>query len=218
MVETLAKDLCIILVAGFLSGAICRRLGVSLIVGYLVVGAVIGVGGLGLVSDRNHEIEHLAEIGVLLLLFSIGLEFSLEEIREWLGRFFIGGSVQMLLVGGTVAIGLLAWEMNWQPAFLLASALAFSSTVLVFKALSEFGEATSSHGRSAIAILLFQDAALVPLLLVAPLLTSDGVRHETTDYLILALKSGLFIAGILLLRRFVASIGVPLVPHCGTQN
>ena len=139
------------------------------------------------------------------------LEFSLDEICEWLGRFFAGGSVQMLLVGLPIALALFGWGLNWQAAVLLASALAFSSTVLVFKALSEVGEAASGHGRSAIGILLFQDAALVPLLLLAPLLTSDGNGHEASDYLALALKSILFIASVFVSRRLVSRFGVPIV-------
>ena len=170
MTLSLVYDLLILLTAGLAAALICRRLSVSVLIGYLLVGAVIGHGVLGWVQDEEHQLAHFAEVGVFLLLFSIGLEFSIDDLKRLGSNFVIGGGSQMLLVAGPVT-GVLLWlGLAWQPALLIASAVAFSSTVLVFRALTEYGHSQQPHGRRAIGILLFQDAALVPLLLMVPLL------------------------------------------------
>ena len=209
MLETLVYDLLIILAAGLFAGLVCRRLRVSVLVGYLLVGAVIGKGTFGWVSDEHHEIEHIAEAGVFLLLFSIGLEFSLEELWRLGRNLVVGGSIQMLLVALPTAALLLGTGMNWQPAVLIAAAVAFSSTVLVFKALSEWGHSSLPHGRRAIGVLLFQDAALIPLLLLVPLLTGTGETAGAVQYAILAGVSVAFVVAIVLLRYALAKWIVP---------
>ena len=142
MLGTLVYDLLIILTAGLIAGLVCRRLRVSVLVGYLVVGTLLGKGVLGWISDENHEIEYIAEAGVFLLLFSIGLEFSLDDLLRLGRNLVIGGSVQMLLVALPVMCILIGSGMEWRPAVLLAAATSFSSTVLVFKALSEWGQSS----------------------------------------------------------------------------
>jgi len=96
MFGNIIYDLLIILAAGLAAGLICRWLNVSVLVGYLVVGAIIGRNSMGWVIDDQHEIETIAEAGVFLLLFSIGLEFSLAELWRLGRHLLIGGSVQML--------------------------------------------------------------------------------------------------------------------------
>ena len=209
MLTELIYDILIILSAGLFADVLCRRVGVPPLVGYLVVGAVIGQGTLGLVRDTHHEIEHIAEVGVFLLLFSIGLEFSLEELQKLGRHFFIGGGVQMLLVAAPVAAVMAAFGIDWQASLLIATACAFSSTVLVFKALSEWGQLAVPHGRRAVGILLFQDAALIPLLLVIPLITGSGEAAGAADYAILAVKSTLFIASVIFVRRLMAEWIIP---------
>ena len=205
----LVNDLLIILAAGLVAGLACRQMRVSVIVGYLVVGVVIGQGVLGWVSGETHEIEYIAEAGVYLLLFSIGLEFSLDELWR-LGRsLLVGGSVQMLLVAVPVFGILIALGQPPSPAAIIALAASFSSTVLVFKALSEWGHASLPHGRRAIGILLFQDAALIPILLMVPLLTG-GEAHTVSDYVILAATSTIFVGSIVALRRLLAHWLIPL--------
>ena len=134
MTLSLVYDLLILLTAGLAAALICRRLSVSVLIGYLLVGTVIGHGVLGWVQDEEHQLAHFAEVGVFLLLFSIGLEFSIDDLKRLGSNFVIGGGSQMLMVAGPVT-GVLLWlGLAWQPALLIASAVAFSSTVLVFRA------------------------------------------------------------------------------------
>ncbi len=168
VVTKLVLDLLVILTAGLTAGIISKRFGLSVLVGYLVVGAVLGHGGLGVIASGTPQVKYLAEAGALLLLFSIGLEFSLRELVR-LGRaFFVGGTLQMIAVAVPVALVAGRLGLGGGPAVLVGAAVALSSTILVYKALEEFGQTETPHGRRAIAILLFQDAALVPLMLLVP--------------------------------------------------
>ena len=210
MLGTLVYDLLIILTAGLVAALVCRWLHVSVLIGYLVVGALVGRAALGWVSDDQHQIEYIAEAGVFLLLFSIGLEFSLDELWRLGRNLVIGGSVQMVLVAVPVASVLLAVGLQWQPAILIAAAVSFSSTVLVFKALAEWGHSSLPHGRRAIGILLFQDAALIPLLLVIPLLTDKGATAGPIQYILLAVTSAVFVVIVVVLRQLLAKWIVPM--------
>ena len=211
IVEQLVRDLLIVLSAGLLSGLACKRLGVSMLVGYLVVGGLIGQGGLGLVSQHSHELEYLARTGALLLLFAIGIEFSIDELAR-LSRFaLLGGLVQMLLVAAPTTAVYLWFAVPLGPAVLFGAAIAFSSTVLVFRALAEWGQTTTPHGRRAIAILLFQDVALVPLMLVVPLLTGTGEKSPLVAGAVLAVKSLAFVLAVPLLRTLTVRWAAPVL-------
>lgn len=211
MIATLVYELFIILTAGLISGIIAKRLGTSMLVGYLLAGAVIGYAGLGLITQDMAGIEYLARVGVLLLLFAIGIEFSLEELTRMSRFFFVGGSIQMLLVAIPVALVCMLFGASWQAAFLMAMATALSSTVLVYRALTGWGETATPQGRRAIGILLFQDVALVPLMLLVPLLTGGDESPTVRDYLFLALNSAGFIVAVPVLRRVLARWMVPLL-------
>jgi len=204
-------DLFFVLAAGAIGGIACKRLGFSMPVGYLLAGAIIGRGGLGLVAGDVKELEHLAHVGALLLLFAIGIEFSLEELARLSRYFFIGGSLQMTLVGVPVTIACLMFGVSWQATLLIAAATAFSSTVLVFRALAEWGETASHQGRRAIGVLLFQDVALVPVMLLVPLLSDRDEGPRIWAYLLLAVNSVLFVVAVLLLRKVFAAWVVPLL-------
>ena len=208
---SLVNQLLVILAAGFVAGLVSKRLGAPLLVGYLIVGMLLGEGVLDWVEGERRGRELLAEGGVLLLLFSIGLEFSLDELIR-LGKYLVvGGSTQMLLVIVPVALISVALGMPWNAALLIASATALSSTVLVYRALAEWGETESPHGRRAIGVLLFQDVALVPLLLVVPLLTGEGPRPEASGYLLLAAKGAAFLAGTAALHEALQRWLIPLL-------
>lgn len=213
MAETLIFDLLVILAAGLFAGLVCRWLHVSVLIGYLSVGAILGQGCLGWVQGQQHELESFAEAGVFLLLFSIGLEFSLDDLRRLGSNLVIGGATQMALVAVPVTLVLRMADFSWQSASLIAAATSFSSTVLVFKALSEWGQSSTPHGRRSIGILLFQDAALVPLLLLVPILTGTGEVVGAMQYGSLALKSALFVAGVVGARRLLDRWIIPAMAH-----
>lgn len=187
---------------------LCQRVGVSTIVGYLLAGVVLGDASLGLIGGDQDEIELLSEAGVFLLLFTVGLEFSIDELKPLAWRLPVGGSLQMLLVAAPVA-GFCWWTgMSTSASLLLGTALAFSSTVVVFKALGELGQSSTPHGRRAIGVLLFQDMALVPLLLVVPLL-KGGEAPDAGEIFRLAAASVAFIGAVVVTRKVISGWVAP---------
>lgn len=204
-------NLLIVLAAGLAAGLACKRTGVPLLVGYLLVGALVGHGGFQLVVQEDQELEQLARAGALLLLFSVGIEFSLEELIRLSRYLVIGGSIQMGLVGVLLALLFAALGLSWPAAILAGSACALSSTILVFNALSEYGQAATQHGRRAIGILLFQDVALVPLMLLVPLLMGNGETPTAGAYGRLAAESATFVSAVLVLRFGIGRWLVPLL-------
>lgn len=182
-----------------------------MLVGYLVVGSVIGRGGLGLVADTTHELEMIAEVGALLLLFSVGIEFSFEELSKLSRYFLIGGTIQMLLVAIPLAVAARLAGLPTQGAILAGLAGSFSSTVLVFRALAEEGQLQSPHGRRGIAVLLFQDAALVPLLLLVPLVVGTQESLSVRDVVQLLFTALTYLAGVFLLHQLLNRFVVPVV-------
>jgi CPA2 family monovalent cation:H+ antiporter-2 len=211
LVAKLVLDLLVILLAGLTAGVIAKRFGLSVLGGYLAVGAVLGHGGIGLIASETPQVRSLAQAGALFLLFSLGLEFSLRELVR-LGRaFFLGGTLQMVLVAVPVLLAAAALGLGWRPAVLVGAAAALSSTILVYKALEEFGQTETPHGRRAIAILLFQDAALVPLMLLVPLLYGAADKPAAKQWLALAAASVLFVAVVLGLRWAIARAMVPML-------
>ncbi|MBQ1456221.1 MAG: cation:proton antiporter [Thermoguttaceae bacterium] len=225
-------NLIVILLAGLIAGIVSKRCGIPMVIGYLVVGALIGQGGLqgllmhladkydlipeeemiGLAEDssgahlpglldeelegsqentppeaqtvteamaqkvldsdefRTEMISKLADLGTLFLLFSIGIQFAPSQLFTMKKFLFIGGPLQMLCV--IVPIVGFAWfgMGDWRIGVLIGCAVSLSSTVLVFKSLEEYGQANSPLGLRAVAILLFQDMAIAPILLLLPLI------------------------------------------------
>ena len=210
-----AQDLILILAAGLVAAVVCRRLNVSVLLGYLVIGTILGDGALGWVRDDSHQIAHVAEVGVFLLLCSIGVEFSIDDVRRLGWQFVVAGSVQMGLTMAAVATALVAGGIPWRAAGLIAAAVSFSSTVLVFRILHEYGRAQTASGRRVIGILLFQDVALVPLLLLVPLLTSPGGDSPAPplvgggNLIRLAILSTAFVIAVAGLRRAMATHVLP---------
>lgn len=209
-VKEFVKDLLIILGAGLSAGVVCRKLKLSLLIGYLVVGSVIGVGGLNWIPAEDHQMELLAETGALFLLFAVGIEFSRSELAK-LGKYLVSaGPIQMLAVAVPLTLVARWMGMEWNAAILAGSAGALSSTVLVFRALIEIGQTATPHGLRALGVLLFQDIALVPLLLLVPLLIGGEKPPTLLDYAELGLKSLLFIAMVIIVRsllhRFVIAM------------
>ena len=156
------KDLVIVLASATVVVAILRRVGVPVIAGFILAGTLVGPMGLRLVDD-THQVEVLSEIGVVLLLFGIGLEISLERFRRLWKAVLLGGGIQ---VGFTiVCTALLASGFGLTPrdAVFLGCVIAVSSTAIVLRGLSARGELEAPHCRLAVGILVFQDLCVVPM-------------------------------------------------------
>ena len=167
------QSVLVLLATAVLVVVVFRHLKQPPLLGYLIVGVTIGPHAFGWVSDTQ-QVRDLAEIGVVFLMFSIGLEFSLSKLRT-MRRTVLGlGSAQvaitMLLVMGVC----LLLGMAWQGALVLGGALAMSSTAILAKLLAERYELNTEHGRQIIGILLFQDIAVVPLLIIIPALAAPA--------------------------------------------
>ncbi len=191
----------IYLIAALIAVPISRKLGFGSVLGYLAAGIIIGPFGLGLIKDAEH-ILHFAELGVVFLLFVIGLE--LQPSRLWvLRRMVFGlGSAQVIISAGAIAaIGLL-FGLGLTEAVLVGFVLALSSTAFVLQLLAEKKELTSRHGRSAFAILLFQDLAVIPLIAILPMFgAAAGQGFELSSFAnAVAIIGGLIIGGHYLLR------------------
>jgi len=172
------------LVAAVLGVVVCRLLKLPPMLGYLAVGVLIGPNALALAKDTA-GVKYLAEFGVVFLMFVIGLEFNLPKLRSMRTLVFgLGLSQVVLTVLGAVAGNALLtlgfawvgvqWQLGWQGAIVLGSAMAMSSTAIVVKLMAERLEMESEHGRRVMGVLLFQDLAVVPLLVLIPALGSSG--------------------------------------------
>lgn len=158
---------------------IFKKLGLSSILGYLFAGIIIGPFVLGFIGQEGQDIMHFAEFGVVMMLFLIGLE--IEPYKFWkMRRFIIGmGSLQVF---GTAIVLFIAISVvlrwSWQSTLTIALALTLSSTAIVLQTLKEKGLSNTSMGRSAFAVLLFQDIAVIPILAILPLLAMGTVHNE----------------------------------------
>ena len=172
--STQLRDVLIILAAAVAVVPVFRRLQASAVVGYLVAGALIGPHGLSLLHDVEAT-SVLARFGVVFLLFSIGLELSIDRLLSYRRIVFGLGAAQVLATATVFWAALVALGSSTGAAMLLGAGLALSSTAVVLHVLVERREIASSHGRVAFAVLLFQDLAVVPLLALVPLLGRPGI-------------------------------------------
>jgi glutathione-regulated potassium-efflux system ancillary protein KefC/glutathione-regulated potassium-efflux system protein KefB len=209
----LLQEAVIYLIAALVAVPISRKLGFGSVLGYLAAGIIIGPFGLGFIKDGEH-ILHFAELGVVFLLFVIGLE--LQPSRLWvLRRMVFGlGSAQVIISAGAIAaIGLL-FGLDLTGAVLVGFILALSSTAFVLQLLAEKKELTTTHGRAAFAILLFQDLAVIPLIAILPMFgaaASQGFELGSFASAV-AILFGLIIGGHYLLRpvlRIAARTQIP---------
>ncbi len=178
-----------------------KRLGLGSVLGYLVAGALIGPHGLRLIPDVD-EVGHLAELGVVLLLFLVGLELQPRRLWELRTRVFGVGGAQVALTGAILAVGALALGLSWQAALVTGLGLSLSSTAFVLQLLGERNELATPRGQTAFGILLFQDLAVIPLLAVLPLLGPAGARVDTS-WVPLAKAAGLIVVIVLVGRTLL---------------
>ncbi len=171
------------------------------IAGFLVAGALIGPHGLNLISDVE-TVQILAEIGVVLLLFTIGIEFSLVQLASLRQMLLIAAPIQ---VGGVIAIawiGGLITGLSGPQAVFWGFLLSLSSTAIVLKALAASGDSDSLHGRATIGILIFQDLAVMPMILLTPILASSN--EGTIDSIFMALGKSVLVVGIVVAAAWYA--------------
>ncbi|CSF41775.1 TPA: glutathione-regulated potassium-efflux system protein KefC [Shigella sonnei] len=164
---------------------IAVRLGLGSVLGYLIAGCIIGPWGLRLVTDAE-SILHFAEIGVVLMLFIIGLELDPQRLWKLRAAVFGGGALQMVICGGLLGLFCMLLGLHWQVAELIGMTLALSSTAIAMQAMNERNLMVTQMGRSAFAVLLFQDIAAIPLVLVVLL-----GRYVTRPALRFVARSGL---------------------------
>ena len=170
---SLLIDLVVIFGLSVLATLVCHRLQLPSAIGLLVGGVLAGPELLGLVRNV-HEIELLAEIGVVLLMFVIGLEISIADLTRLKRYFSVGGSLQFFGTAAVVAALLLPTGLTPQQAIYLGFVAALSSTAIVLRMLQERAELETPHGRSVLSILIYQDIGVVPVMLMAPLLAGTG--------------------------------------------
>ena len=175
---------------------VLKRIKLPPILGYLFVGVLVGPYSLGWLPEGEH-IKTLAEIGVVFLLFMVGLEFSLSRLIAMRATVFGLGSCQVVI--STLSGGFIAWltGIEWQAALVVGGALALSSTAIVAKQLTDQLEMQARHGQLTIAILLFQDLAVVPLLVIIPILSMDH-DQSLIQPILLAIGEGIFAIFIML--------------------
>lgn len=202
------KDLVIVLGAAVVVVTLLRRAGFPSIAGFILTGALVGPNALGLVSETS-QVEVMAEIGIVLLLFGIGLELSLSRLRQLWKAILLGGGLQVGLTITCTAL-LAAWfGLSTGPAIFLGCIVAVSSTAIVLRGLSSKGELEFPHGRLALGILVFQDLCVVPMMLAVPHLAGEGGSAQDivlTIGTVLLVVAGILLAASHLVPRLLAFV------------
>lgn len=197
----LLSDIVIILGLAVAVILIFQKIKLPTVLGFLITGIIAGPHGLSLVT-ATHEVEILAEIGVILLLFIIGMEFSLKNLVAIKRAVLLGGTTQVLLTIIVVAGISFLLDFTWNEAVFLGFLFSLSSTAIVLKLLQEKAEINSPHGKVILAILIFQDIIVVPMMLFTPLIAGE-TENLLLSLLILAIKGVLVIAVVYISARFV---------------
>lgn len=205
----LLMNIVALLAACLLAGGVFSRLGQSPLVGYLLAGMVLG--SVGLVEPGGEEIEGLAELGVSLLLFSIGLEFSWRRLRGLGGKALGSGAIQVIVTLAVAAGLALLFRKPFIESLAIGAMVALSSTACVLRVLMDRSEMDSAHGRNTLAILLVQDMAVVPLAVMMTVLVGDASfgRIAADVGRIALMAGGLILALYLLLNKLaVLALGM----------
>ena len=202
----IAGDIALILVAALLGGIVAQRLGLPLIIGYIAAGVLVGPNTFGPSVGDVHQIELLAEIGVALLLFTIGLHFSLRELAPVRRIAVLGTLVQMALtIAFGYGLGRLLLDLGWVESVWLGALISLSSTAVVLKTLGERGVLSTLSARVMVGMLIVQDLAIVPLLTVLPVL--EDVSESLPELGLALLKAAAFLVAML----FLGSRVLPLI-------
>lgn len=203
------RDIVVLLGASLLVGGVFSRFGQSPIVGYLLAGMWLGgPGSLHLVRSE-HEIEAISELGVALLLFSLGLEFSIERLKKLGAKPLLGGVAQVVLTMLLACVGAMMFGLGAKEAVAFGAMVALSSTAVVLRILMERGEMEMPHGRNSLGVLLTQDMAVVPLALLMTILGGEGAAGDVAWNVgrLLLLAGGLIVGLMVVTRIAVLALG-----------
>jgi len=201
--------LLILLCATVAAAPLARRFGLSVVVGYLAAGVVIGPFGFGFFSDPA-TILNIAELGVVMLLFLIGLELKVSRLKAMRKAIFIGGALQLSLTTLVlIPLAIYVLGLGFAGAIVASVALAMSATSIALQLLDERGDLQTPYGQRAFAILLFQDIAVVPILALVPLLSPWQVNDGGGFWggaekagMVVAIIAAVFLAGRYLINPF----------------
>ena len=197
MIETgLLGDLALLVGLAIPIVALAHRLNAPPLLGFVLAGVLVGPAGLGLIAVPEN-IETLTELGVALLLFAVGLELSLSQVRDWARMVFLGGGVQVVGTIAAVALGALAFGVSAPYALFYGALAAMSSTAIVAKTIADREELETPHGQASISLLIFQDLSVLPLVLLLPLVA--GFQGEAAAAALGGLVRGLVIVTVLIL-------------------
>jgi len=196
-------DITVIFAISVAAVLVCHRLRIPSVVGFLLAGIVAGPSVSGLVRSAE-QIELISEIGVVLLLFVIGLEFSLSHLVDLRRQLFVSGSVQLFGTAAIVGLATYALGSTVAQSIYIGFVVALSSTAVVLKLMQESAQLESPHGRMVFGVLVFQDIAVVPIMLAAPLLAGAAAVSIGTGVLVAALRVlGVLIVAYVLYRWVV---------------
>lgn len=194
----------IVIVLGLSIGVLLLlyRLRVPLIVGFLITGILAGPNGLELVT-AGEEVHLLAEIGIVLLLFTIGVELSLRDLMKMKRQLFLGGASQVFLTMAVAAVLAYQFESDFSHALFIGMLVSLSSTAIVLKLLQQRGEVDAPHGKASVSILIFQDIMAVPMLLAVPILVPTGGETGGIWWEWLILKAILLVVFVIVAAKWV---------------
>ncbi|GAB3510433.1 monovalent cation:proton antiporter-2 (CPA2) family protein [Pseudoxanthomonas daejeonensis] len=220
MTSSLSLELALVLLlAAIIAVPLFRKLGLVAVLAYLATGVLLGPDGIGVVSEPD-RILAASEIGVVMLLFVIGLELSPKRLALMRRQVFGAGTTQVLLSALLLGAGLLAYHVHWKGALVAGIGLALSSTAVGLQLLAERKQLASDFGRLAFAILLFQDLIAIPLLAVIPLL--GGVKNETLTWTMVGHALGalalVYFGGRLLMHRALRIVAGTQAPEVFTAT
>jgi CPA2 family monovalent cation:H+ antiporter-2 len=198
---TFLREVVLIFLFSVVSLYICHRLKLPAILGFLVTGLVIGPYGLGFI-ESIHQVDVLSEVGVVLLLFTIGIEFSLTDLLRSKRAIFLGGTLQVMLTITATFVIMHFLDMAYNKALFIGFLVALSSTAIVLKTLQDRGELDSAQGRVTLSILIFQDIVIAPMMIFTPLI-AGGAGDFTYSIIALLIKGIAVVAIVVLLARYV---------------
>jgi CPA2 family monovalent cation:H+ antiporter-2 len=202
MIDDPLSQVLILLAAAVLVVTLARRVRLPAILGYLVVGTAVGPFALGLITESD-TISLLAELGVVFLLFTLGLEFAWPRMVAMRREVFGVGAAQVLLTSAAGALAVHQFGVPWLPAIAIGGAVAVSSTAIILQQLTEQSELNRTHGRMAFSVLLFQDLAFVPFLVLAGALAAGSLELGAERVGIAVAAGVLALAVVLLAGRFL---------------